>query len=140
VLNPRRCDICERTEADLARQAPDGTPALEIDGDGLWICFHCRHSLTDPQVGETEAEAAEDIASLVGKSAGAICRTLNLPYVPPFQSISDAASKIAYDEDLYMSAWSFVAQWSDGTSVWRSEDRVSVAIVAPDGSIRIESG
>jgi len=42
------------------------------------------------------------------------------------------------DEDMYMSAWSFVTQWLDGTAVWRAEDRSSIAMVTPDGSMRVE--
>jgi len=37
-----------------------------------------------------------------------------------------------------MSAWSFVTQWLDGTTVWRAEDGSSMAVVAPDGSIRVQ--
>jgi hypothetical protein len=35
-----------------------------------------------------------------------------------------------------MSAWSFVTQWLDGTTVWRAENGSSMAVVALDGSIR----
>ena len=136
----RTCDICDRAEDDLLAQAPDGTPALEIDADGLWICFLCRDRLTLPPTSEATIERPEGVDALVGMSAGAICRTLDLPYVPPFQSIIDAASTIAYDEDLYMSAWSFAAQWPDGTTIWRAEDGASVAVVGPDGSVRVEAG
>ncbi|MCU0486399.1 MAG: hypothetical protein MUC85_09870 [Anaerolineales bacterium] len=86
-----------------------------------------------------EAENLEErLKALVGKSAGAICLTLNLPYAPPYQSVIDAASKIAYDDDRCMSAWSFVTQWLDGTIVWRSEDGSATALVGPDGSVRVE--
>ena len=64
---------------------------------------------------------------------------MNLPYVPPYQLIMDAASQIAYDEDRYMNAWSFVMQWIDGTTVWQSEDRSAKALVYTDGNIRIET-
>jgi hypothetical protein len=37
-----------------------------------------------------------------------------------------------------MSAWSFVTQWLDGTTVWRAEDGSSMVVVAPDGSIRVQ--
>ena len=90
-----------------------------------------------PPVGKGE-ELIEGLEALAGKSAGAICLTLNLPYEPPYQSVIDAASKIAYDEDRYMSAWSFVAQWLDGTTVWRAEDGSATALVGPDGFVRIE--
>jgi hypothetical protein len=109
-----------------------------MDPDGLWVCCLCRAKLALSAVDELPGDVPQELAGLVGKSAGAICRTLNLPYVPPYQSIVDAASKIAYDEDRYMSVWSFVTQWLDGTTVWRVEGGGSVAIVAPDGSVRIE--
>ncbi len=62
-----------------------------------------------------------------------------LPYEPPYQSIIDAASKIAYDEDRYMSAWLFVTQWIDGTTIWQSEDQSSKALVSVDGDIQINT-
>ena len=85
-------------------------------------------------------EGHEELRALVGKSAGAICYTLNLPYEPPYQTVIDAASKIAYDEDRFMSAWSFVTQWPDGTTVWRAAGEDAIAIVAADGSVRIQPG
>jgi hypothetical protein len=133
----RFCDICGRSESDLLAGAPVGSPALELDEDGLWICHICHGKLTLPPVGET-VDLPEGLETLVGKSAGVICRTLNLPYEPPYRSVIDAASKIAYDEDQFMSTWSFLTQWSDGTTVWQSEDRTSIAIVLPEGSIRVQ--
>jgi len=88
---------------------------------------------------DDERELDDNIKALVGKSAGAICFTMNLPYEPPYQSIIDAASKVAYDEDRYMSAWSFVTQWMDGTTVWQSEDQSAVALVHADGNVQIEA-
>ncbi len=111
---------------------------MELDEDGLWVCFHCHAKLVLPPLGEETADLTEELRALVGKSAGAICHTLNLPYEPPYQSVIDAASQIAYDEDRYMSAWSFVIEWPDGTTVWRAEDRSALAMVAPDGSIRVQ--
>jgi len=84
-----------------------------------------------------DGEMVEEIAALVGKSAGAICRTLNLPYEPPYASIIDAASRIAYDEDRYMSAWTLITQWLDGTSVWLSPGQSAKALVPPEGDIQI---
>lgn len=134
----RYCDFCGRSEFDLLEEAPIGLPAMELDEDGLWVCFHCRGKLVLHPVGEETADLVEELRALVGKSAGAICHTLNLPYEPPYRSIIDAASQIAYDEDRYMSAWSFVTEWADGTTVWRSEDRSALAIVATDGPIRVQ--
>jgi hypothetical protein len=96
------CDFCGRSEAELSVQVADGSATLEMDADGLWICRDCRARLVLPPVGETAAmELDEELLPLVGKSAGAICFTLNLPYEPPYQSVIDAASKIAYDEDRF---------------------------------------
>ncbi len=140
MSDQRYCDFCGRSESDLSAQVPNGLSAIKMDQDGLWACYVCRDKLVLSAVGELAGEVSEELGVLVGKSAGAICRTLNLPYVPPYRSIIDAASKIAYDEDRYMSAWSFVTQWPDGTTVWRAADEDSIAIVAPDGPVRIGSG
>ena len=103
------------------------------------MCHRCRARLVLPPVGKEAGELGEELEALVGQSAGAICHTLNLPYEPPYQTILDAASKIAYDEDRFMSAWFFVTQWPDGTTVWRAESGEAVAFVTPDGSVRIRS-
>ena len=137
LTEQRCCDFCGRSEIELVAQIVDGSPVLELDEDGLWVCHGCRAKLVLPAIGQEAAELGPELVALVGKSAGAICRTLNLPYAPPYQSLIDAASKIAYDEDRYMSAWSFVCQWLDGTTVWRAEDGEAVAVVAPGGSVRV---
>jgi hypothetical protein len=113
-----------------------------MDEDGLWVCAECGARLVSRPTGcvnEDGSELDERLESLIGKSAGAICRTLDLPYEPPYESTIDAASRIAYDEDRYMSEWSFVTQWLDGTTVWESADRSARALVSPEGSIRIET-
>jgi hypothetical protein len=113
-----------------------------MDEDGLWICQECQARLTSQPVGadvEGDSEMDDRLIPLVGKSAGAICLTLNLPYHPPYQSVIDAAAKIAYDEDRYMSAWSFVTQWVNGTTVWQSEDRRARALVLPDGAVQVDA-
>ncbi len=132
------CDFCGRTTTSFED--------LELDGDGLWVCQPCKSRL----VGRTTVymdEGCEDegeemdarLKPLVGKSAGAICRTLDLPFKPPYQAILEAAQAIAYDEDRYLSAWSFVTQWVDGTTVWRSPERGTKALVSPQGEVRFES-
>lgn len=137
MSSQRQCDFCGRSEVDLRASAGSPVPVLELDADGLWVCRDCRASLVLPPVGEA-ADLPEGLEALVGESAGAICLTLNLPYQPPYQSVIDAASRIAYDEDRFMSTWSFVTQWADGTTVWHAEDGAAVAMVAPDGSIRVQ--
>jgi hypothetical protein len=138
MSDQRYCDFCGRSEDDVAAQVPYGSSVMEIDEDGLWVCSECRDKLVLPTVGELSEGLSTELSGLVGESAGAICRTLNLPYEPPYRSIIDAASKIAYDEDRYMSAWSFVTQWADGTTIWRDEGEDSVAIVTPQGSVRTQ--
>jgi hypothetical protein len=139
VSDQRCCDFCGRSEIELSARIPDGLPVMELDEDGLWVCHDCLAKLVLPPVGKETAEPGEELQALVGKSAGAICHTLNLPYERPYQTIIDAASRIAYDEDRFMSAWSFVTQWLDGTTVWRAEDGETVAIVTPGSSVRVRS-
>lgn len=134
----KSCDFCGRFEAELPTPSREEAAKLELDEDGLWICHDCRARLRVPPVGEaTDAELPEEIRALVGKSAGTICYVLNLPYEPPYRSVIDAAQTIAYDEDRYMSAWTFVSQWLDGTTVWRDEDGSATAIVTEEGTVQI---
>jgi hypothetical protein len=140
VSEPRSCDFCGRSKSQLSAQTPDGSPALALDQDGLWVCRSCRAKLVLPAVGEAPGQLAAVLRPLVGETAGAICRTLDLPYEPPYRSVIDAASRIAYDEDRFMSTWSFVTQWLDGTTIWRAEDGAAVALVSPDGSVHIQPG
>lgn len=135
----RCCDFCGRSEIELAAQSIDRSHVLELDEDGLWVCRNCRANLVLPAIGKEAGELVEELQALVGESAGAICHTLNLPYEAPYQTLIDAASVIAYDQDRFMSAWSFVTQWLDGTTVWRAEDGEAVAVVGPDGSVRLRS-
>lgn len=111
-----------------------------MDEDGLWVCNECKKRMTSNPVGDLDEEQLDEkLRALVGKSAGAICHTLNLPYKPPYRAIIDAASRIAYDEDRYMSAWLFVTQWMDGTTVWQTEDRCAKALVSVAGDVQIET-
>ena len=123
------CDICGRSAVELPESKQTGEPSLEADRDGFRVCRDCRDKIFDEPAGTMlDGELTEEIGGLVGKSAGAICRTLNLPYEPPYRSIIEAASKIAYDEDRYMSAWSFVTKWADSTTVWRDVDGGATAV------------
>jgi len=134
------CDFCGRPETIFQYPNLNGQCELELDEDGLWVCSECKNRLISKPSGHIEdGEIDEKIRVLIGKSAGAICFTLDLPYEPPYQLIIDAASKIAYDEDRYMSAWLFATQWMDGTTVWRSEDRSATALVSTDGNIQIKT-
>jgi hypothetical protein len=134
-----RCDICGRSEEDSAAEANKAPIKYTKDEDGLWLCSECQTNLkTSPTIQADEDDLDERIKGLIGKSAGAICRTADLPFVPPYKTIIEAAEQIAYDEDRYMSAWSFVTQWVDGTTVWQSEDKSAKAIVDTKGNVQIE--
>ncbi|GAB4416516.1 MAG: hypothetical protein Kow002_02330 [Anaerolineales bacterium] len=134
----RFCDICGKFESELP--ALENKPKLTIDEDGLWICAGCEPKLaTDPVGDGWDVELEDELKALIGKSAGAICRTLDLPYAPPYHIVLDAASKIGYDADHYMSGWLFVNQWLDGSTVWRAEDGRGMAIVKPNGEVQVNS-
>jgi hypothetical protein len=79
VPEPRCCDFCGRSEVELTAQILDGSAVMELDEDGLWVCYDCRARLVLPPLGKEAAEPGEELRALVGKSAGAICHTLNLP-------------------------------------------------------------
>jgi hypothetical protein len=133
------CDFCGQSEENYSNQTERDDPRFDIDADGLWACNQCQEKLTSvPTSLVNNEETDERISKLVGKSAGAICRTLNLTYAPPYKVIIDAAAKIAYDEDRHMSAWSFTDLWMDGTTVWLSGDKRARAIVYPNGEIEIK--
>ena len=134
----RKCDFCGRSENNISIPVKNGSSTIELDVDGLWVCHDCQSKLTLPVVGGGTENSGE-LHGLVGKSAGAICYTLNLPYEPPYQQVIDAAAKIAYDEDRYMSTWSFVTKWLDGTTLWQSEDGESTVTVTTDGSLHFRS-
>ena len=87
---------------------------------------------------ELEVDLDEALQALIGKSAGAICRTLELPFVPPYDIVIEAATRIAYDQDLYMSAWVFVTQWLDGTTVWRASNSRATGLVTLNGTVIIQ--
>ena len=132
--------ICGHSEAPLRRENLDNQPPLQVDEDGLWICSVCQERLTTRPVSHDPIlDLDERLQSLIGKSAGAICRTLELPFVPPYEVVIEAASKIAYDQDMYMSAWLFVTQWQDGSTVWRASDGHATALVTPDGVVNIQN-
>ena len=133
------CDFCSRPEDALPESTP-GADKLVMDADGLWVCPECKIKLVTQPTDQPRSHLIEDaLLLLVGQSAGAICRTLALPYEPPYRKILDAASTIAYDEDYYMSTWTFVSQWLDGTTVWHSPDGASAAFVSTDGDLHIVS-
>ena len=74
----------------------------------------------------------EYLESLVGKNAGAIAMTLNLPYIDPLQVVIDGA--IAVQESL-RSPWTFVGLDAENNTIWLSPDRKRVLRVDPDGNL-----
>ena len=138
--NTQACDICGRAATDIPRPEENTTPQVSVDADGLWICHLCQGQMKSVPIGISDnPELDDDLKPLVGKSAGAICRTLELPFRHPYQNLIEAASKIAYDKDRYMSAWLFADQWLDGTTLWRSADGKHTARVSPTGKIDIDA-
>ena len=122
-----RCDVCGGTKIG----------ELEMDQDGLWICSDCRPRLVASPIGELEdANLSGEIGALKGRSVGAISLTLNLPYEPPYQRIVNHAVEM---HNNLMSAWSFVTQWTDGTTVWRDEEGSAIAFVTGDDEVYIRN-
>ena len=134
------CDFCGRFEYELPDPADSKQPKLTIDEDGLWACEDCSPRLKTTPVGDGwEVELEDELIALIGQSAGAICRTLELPYGWPYEFILDAASVIGSSDEQPMSSWLFVNQWLDGSTVWRAQDGRGMAIIKPDGSIQVNA-
>jgi hypothetical protein len=128
MTNQKQCDICSQTQVEL-----------QIDVDGLWICITCQKQIktTPVSLENSDNELVDELKPLVGKSAGAICRTLELPQVPPYEIILKAAARISYDQDHYLGAWHFVTQWQDGTTIWSASDGSATAKVSTNGTVNI---
>ena len=125
--------MSEKIQCDICGDSKNGK--LVRDQDGLWVCGDCEPRLVGSPIGEFEdANLSDEIKSLKGKSVGAICLTLNLPSVPPYQDIINHADEM---HNNLMSAWSFVTQWADGTTVWREEEGGGLALVTGDKEIHI---
>ena len=77
----------------------------------------------------------DHVDRLIGKSAGKIAMSNLPPGDHLLDGVADAAGLMW--ENL-MSAWTLDEVWPDGSTVWRSPEGDSVAIVSPDGSIRKE--
>jgi hypothetical protein len=136
----RSCDICGHSEYLYQEDNMSGRPLISLDDDGLLICKTCQNRVKSGSITkDTLSDLDPVLKQLVGKSAGAICRTLELPFEPPYKVIIEAASKIAYDQDLYMSTYLFETLWLDGTTVWRASDGHAIALVTSIGEVKIQS-
>jgi hypothetical protein len=111
MLDPekRYCDFCGRYE-DIIPEPVTGTVKLSLDADYLWVCWECAQKLSILPAQQEPANPEAVLIPLVGQSAGAICRTLALPYRPPYKTVIDAASTIAYDCDYYIVESLFMSQ------------------------------
>ena len=80
-----------------------------------------------------------ELDSLVGRNASMIAYA-NLQYDnhPLVEAVLDAAILIRA-EPHYLSTWLYVAQWEDGTTIWRAPDGDATATVTREGSIRVET-
>ncbi len=134
----RFCDICGRFEHELPEPVDSKEPKLTIDEDGLWLCNECGGKVTTEPVGDGWNVALdEEVAALIGESAGTILRDLGLPNEAPYLFLLAAASKLSLGENQVMSSWRFINQWLDGSTVWRAEDGRGMAIVTSDGRIQL---
>jgi hypothetical protein len=139
MISQQQCDFCGLTQQTLPQGLPDESTTLEMDAVGLWACQNCQ-SLIISNPSEIEDEGYIDplLPPLIGKNAGAICYTLNLPFRQPYIQIIEAVSIIGYDNDHYMSTWTFVTLLADGSTVWQSQDRTRKALVEESGNVRID--
>jgi hypothetical protein len=128
------CDFCGRSAEDVPpASGDDESPALQLDEDDLWVCRICRERIVTPPVGdEVTLDLPDELRALVGKSAGHIVLTLNLPGQPPYEEIVADADRL---HNVLMSEWAFISQWPDGTTVWREPDGPTLALVTRDGSV-----
>ena len=79
----RRCDFCGRPN-DILSEPQDSSNKLTLDADNLWVCQECgRKLVTHAEGQQTIPDLETPLHSLVGQNAGAICRTLALPFEPP---------------------------------------------------------
>lgn len=131
----RKCDVCNLTESQLIFHGADDFP-VRVTKSGLLLCSNCGDKVdsTDDLLGGQEL--TDPLHSLIGKSAGTIAMTLNLPYEPPFRDIIDDASMI---QNSIRSPWEFAEIWLDGSTVWIDPDGTQKAIVCRDGTVRYES-
>jgi hypothetical protein len=138
-MEERRCDMCGRTEAEIAAGPTGEYPGLELSRNGWWLCRHCQSVVSPVPAKEDdyyeEYELPPELQALVGKSAGTVCMILDLPKAPPYKQIIEDATILQH---LSMTAWTFITARGDGSSFWESPDKGSTAIVKFDGAVQVE--
>ena len=138
-MDERRCDMCGRTEQEIAARGTAEYSGLELGRNGWWLCRRCQ-SEVNPNPAKDDEEYEEyqlppELRALVGKSAGTVCMVLDLPRRPPYTQIIEDASILQHQA---MTAWTFVTEREDGSSVWESPDKRASVIVKFDGAVRVE--
>ena len=77
----------------------------------------------------------ESLESLVGKNAGVIAMTLELPYVEPFRAVIDGALAV---QERFRSPRTFAGLDPFGNTLWISPEQDQILRVDPDGVMKIE--
>jgi hypothetical protein len=140
-MEERRCDMCGRTEQEIAAGTTGEVARLELSRNGWWLCRHCQSQVNPIPAKEDDEDEYEvyrlppELQPLVGKSAGTVCMILDLPKRPPFKQVIEDAYIL---QQQSKTAWTFVTERDDGSSAWESPDKRSLAIVTFDGSVRLE--
>jgi hypothetical protein len=140
-MEERRCDMCGRTEGEIGAAGTGEFSRLELCGNGWWLCRHCQSQVNPKPAKEDGEEEYEEyqlppeLHALVGKSAGTVCMILDLPKRPPYKQIIEDATVLQLQA---MTAWTFVTERDDGSSIWESPDKRSAAIVKFNGAVQVE--
>lgn len=114
-----KCDIC-------GLQKP-----LNMQS-GLYVCSQCGQKIVNFDLVEHHSELIPELQRLIGKQAGWITQTLNIPYVYPYTTIIDAADVL---QDSLRSVYLLNQIWEDGTTVWRAIDGNELCLVTKDKEI-----
>jgi hypothetical protein len=137
----RHCDMCGRTEQGIVAGGTGEFPGLELSRNGWWLCRRCQSQVNPVPAKEDDEDEYEEyrlppeLQALVGKSAGTVCMILDLPRRPPYKQIIEDATILQHQS---MTAWTFVTEREDGSSVWESPDKKSSAIVQFSGAVQVE--
>lgn len=114
-----KCDICN-------------APALPKILSGLYICSQCEQKIANFEDELEDLELQPELKPLIGKSAGWITQTLNLPYVYPYEKIIDAADVM---QDNLRSAYTLYQIWQGDVTVWLAPGENSICLVTSENKI-----